>query len=352
MAGGCLKVAVFSTNLTFFPPIAEAIKAQGHEILYWKENNSFMNGYNIGKLLSWCDIAFIEFCQTPMAEVLSLLANDSRVVVAARMHRIEMYNSITADPKVDWGRVDIFFGTSPHVIDRFMEYRTNKSKPFKLFHAPSNIVDPTKFNYQKKNWKPPIRLCLLGNFVPKKGQYQAIQFMWDLKKEFGNYFKLDIIGTRGQWSGYGNPEYYQNCLDLISDLNLSDTVTIYDPVPHDGVPSLLSREHIIISNSVEEGTHVAIAEGAMMGCIPFCNYWRGVSEIYPDPEIAWHHRSGMEFFNNCKRLKDIIESGKAEELSETISRAAIKIYGSMEKYNKMVNIMEESVTQKGKIISK
>lgn len=341
-----MRLAVFSTNLSFFEPLAEAFKKRGHELLIFDNDlRDFDRGALMARLFANIDAAFIEFCQTPMREVMKLAKAHKRVVIVARMHRIEIYNDITEDRNFDWGRVDLLFASADHVLDRFMQKRTGLSKPKALIMAPTNIVDPTAFKFVKRNWTGSLRLCMLGNFVPKKRQYSLIQCMYDMKKEFGDQFVLDIVGNAGKWSGYGNPEYYQNCLDLIEDLKLKDVVTVYDGIPHKEVPQLLSREHVIISNSNEEGTHVAIAEGAMTGCIPFVNAWRGAEKVYPE-EVAWLFRSPGEFHDLCRRLYTCVQQQEQEELSARIAEQAASRYGRMDLYSKMVEEMENLVKRK------
>ena len=290
-------------------------------------------------------MAFVEFCQTPLGEVIQTALEVPHVVLAARMHRIEMYNSLVVDKGVNWGRVDVLFGSAPHVIDRFIQKRSGASKPKQIVHVPTNTADPEKFRFVERTWEPPFRLCMLGNFVPKKRQYTLIQCMHDVRERHGEDFLLDIVGEQGRWSGYGNPEYFQNCMDLIEDLNLEKLVTVYAKVPHEEVPRLLAREHVIVSNSNEEGTHVAIAEAALTGCIPFCNFWRGVEKVYPS-DVAWHFRSPAEFLELCGRLKQCATENRLSGVSRDLSQKAKELYGNMSLYQKMVSHLKGKVAEK------
>lgn len=333
-----MKVAVFTTNGSFFGPINRALSRLGHEVEFWRREKG---GYDLGRLMSWCDIAFVEFCQDPLGSVVDAAREHPDVVLVARMHRIEVYNRFTTGDFA-WDRVDHLFVSSGHVVDRFIKSREGKPKPKNITVTPTNIVDPELFPYAERIWKPPFRLCLVGNFVPKKRQYTTIQYMFDLKEKFGDMFRLDIIGQRGLWSGYGNPEYYQNCLDLIEDLDLKRTVTIYDRLPREQMTSFYAREHAIISNSNEEGTHVSIAEAAMTGCIPFVGCWRGSEGVYPKT-VAEHFRSGGEFTALCTGLKMRSEAGSIAAASKNYAKVARELFGDMGKYERLVGILEEAV---------
>jgi len=334
-----MKVAVFTTNGSFFSPVESAFKRLGHEVQYWRSEQA---AYDLGRLLSWCDVAFVEFCQDPLPSVVSAMGDHPGVVLAARMHRIEMYNRLSNDPKFRWDKVDHLFVSAEHVLDRFMQNRAGVSKPRNITIAPTNIIDPEMFPFVERSWKPPYRICLVGNFVPKKRQYTAIQYMFDLREKFGDLFRLDILGQRGLWSGYGNPEYYQNCLDLIEDLDLKDIVTIYDKIPREEIPGFYAREHAILSNSNEEGTHVSVAEAAMTGCVPFVNSWRGSKTVYPET-VAEHFRSPGEFVALCTGLKMRAEAESIQKASKNYSEQARKLFGAMGKYESLVRLLEESV---------
>ncbi len=337
-----MKFGIFSLNLSFFKPVADALTKRGHQLLYYKDTgNQREDGFQMGRLLQWADAYFIDFCQTPLPEVLQR-NNAFKKPVFSRLHRIEVYNKLTSDKNFPWDQVDVLFASAPHVLDKFMHKRSGKSKPKEVVIAKTNTVDTNKFMWTERRWKPPFRLCMLGNFVPKKRQYTLIEMMFDVNLMHPNKFKLDIVGHKGLWSGYGNAEYYENCLDLIEDRKLEDVVTIYDPLPHDKVPEFLQDEHVIISNSNEEGTHVSIAEGLCSGCLAFVHNWRGSQAVYP-PEIAFHFNSAGEFVDNCERVVELSELGQITGEAKKRSDLAIEKYGDLGIYERMVMVMEEKI---------
>ena len=191
--------------------------------------------------------------------------------------------------------------------------------------------------------EPPYRICLVGNFVPKKRQYTTIQMFYDVVQEFGDEFKLDIVGARGMWTGYGNPEYFINCQDLIEDLGLKDKVSIFDKIAFQEMPDLYKREHIILSTSNEEGTHVSVAEAVASGCFAFVGNWRGSSDVYPEPETCWHFKSPGELMGLFRRFKECVSSGEAAERSRTCSEHVHKTLGGTDRYDRMVKVMEQAL---------
>ena len=338
-----MKVALISTNDGFFGPVEKALIERGHEIGKYRAQIEFANGFQVGTLMQWADLVFVDFCQDPLDRVLAH-ANRTDLAIVARMHRLEIYSALVESDKVPWDRVDTLFVSAEHVLDRFMEKRAGKSKPAEIVLAPTNTVDE-RFKFVERTWKPPFRICLAGNFVPKKRQYTLIQMMHDVRKEYGDDFHLDIVGARGMWSGYGNVEYFQNCQDLIQDLGLEANVSIFDKISHEQMPGFFGREHIIVSNSNEEGTHVSIAEAAATGCFAFVNAWRGAQKVYPEP-AAWSFRSPGEFMDCLRRFLVCVELGKAGEQSEGHSKWVHTTLGDPERYSRMVTVMEETVKRR------
>jgi glycosyltransferase involved in cell wall biosynthesis len=337
-----MKVALFSLNASFFTPIQRALKEQGHELRIWqKQSDDWSNGYVFHELLEWCDVAWLEFLQSPLDRLLNVCDRHPDVLFVARMHRIEMYNNFVASP-IDLSKIDILFASADHVIKRFLEKRSDKPKPKDIVFAPTNIIDTNRFSFTERSWDFPLRICMVGNFVPKKRQYTAIQYMRALELLHPGKFKLDILGSKGKWSGYGNSEYYQNCKDLIDDLDLASIVTIYDRIDHSDMPDFMGRENMILSNSNEEGTHVSIAEASCTGCIPLCNMWRGAKEVYP-PELAYHFGCELELTQACEDILKKCEDGTISEHSKTMSETAVGKYGDQDAYNKIIQVIHDNL---------
>ena len=263
------------------------------------------------------------------------------------MHRIELYNSITSDPGFDWSKVDLLLPSAAHIGDRFIRKREGLSKPKEILIAPTNLINPEQFPFFERRWEPPYRIGLVGNFVPKKRQYSAIEMMYDVKAEFGDKFWLDIAGEKGMWSGYGNPEYYQNCLDLVDELGLKDVVRMYAKIPHEGMKDFYNREHIVLSNSNEEGTHVSIAEGISTGCTAFVHTWRGAKDVYPDT-VARHFHSPMEFLGLCRSFLQCVKNQELPAASEKMAGLFRSTLGDWGKYGRLVEVIESKVEARKK----
>lgn len=330
-----MRIAIFSTNLSFFDMFSNAIKNRGWELCFWTKSSEFINGCQIERLLNWCDVAFIESCQEPIVEVLNI-AKDHNKIIIARLHQTDIYNKTITDKYINWSSIDILFAPSRHIVNKFMAKRINMSKPSSIVVMPINIVDSIKFKFIEREWIPPFRLCMIGPITPQKRQYTTIEYFYDMRNKFGNKFILDIVDSNNQ---HNNTEYLESCLDLINDLDLSDIVTIYNYIDHNHIVEFMQREHIIISNSSEEDTHMSIVEGTMTGCIPFIHAWCGATTIYP---MAWHFKSNNEFINLC----DKVNRSSPENLikiSRQMSNDVTKIYGDVSNYDKILDYIEAAI---------
>jgi len=325
-----MKIAVFSVNLSFFGDVQSTLINRGHEVRVWQPSAG-LEGSQTAELLSWCDIVFFEFCQTPLGELLGLVPKGKKVV--ARLHRLEIYNNLTKAKEFDWSRVDMLIASAPHVLDRFVNTRQGMSVPKKFVVSLTNNVDVTTFKYAERVWEPPYKILMCGNFVPKKRQYTLIQMFQDVRTKLGDNFTLDILGARGMWTGYGNVEYYENCLDLIDDLGLDERVRIYDKVDHKEVANFMGSEHFIVSNSNEEGTHVSIAEGGCTGCIPLVNSWRGAGEVYPDAHLF---KTPLEFVEKIEKITQMDMAAESARIAELFKEK----YGNPEKMDALVTLLE------------
>jgi len=335
-----MNLAVFSTNISFFADLGTVLTNRGHTVAYYNPTDSiYDNGVQLGAMVQWADAYFVEFCQDPIIEVIA--KGDPNKPIFARMHRIEAYNAYSFDPKFKWDRISVLFVSAEHVLNRFLEHRGANSKPKQVFISPTNVIDVNKFKFKSKNWQNKIRMCIVGNLVPKKRQYSLIEMMVDTPDNF----VLDIIGSRNAFSGYGNPEYFQNCLDLIKDRKLENKVFIYDKILHNKMPEFLYNEHIIVSHSNEEGTHVSIAEAMCSGCLAFVSAWRGARTVYGDCCLLYE--SPAKFLSLCKEVQDYIADDTIQNEVLARSKQAITKFGCWEKlYNSMVDIMEKEIKNK------
>jgi len=342
-----MKVGVFSTNLAFFNPIENALMSRGHEVRFWqRDRDERQQALNLGTVLGWADVLFVEFCQEPLLDVIK--NNHDNKPLFARMHRIEAFNSYTVLPEFPWDQVSGLIVSAPHVGDNFMDKRGANSKPSEVIISRTNKV-PDRFEEPRQNRRfdnPVTKVCQVGSFIPRKGQFELIEAFAEAVDKLGPDLKLDLVGGFDQGDGsylnqYGDHQYYEFCKQRITDLSMEDHIRIYGFIPPEEIPGFLADEDVIVSNSQDEGTHVSVAEGLLCGCYGLCRTWRGATEVYP-ADVCSHYSNTTEFVAELGKFICKSPQEKAEIIYESL-KVAVPTYTDTSTYGNIVEILENSL---------
>jgi glycosyltransferase involved in cell wall biosynthesis len=105
-------------------------------------------------------------------------------------------------------------------------------------------------------------------------------------------WQLTVVGDTRPPSGM---EYYVNCRDAIQTRGITN-VELTPKVTREELSKIFDAHSVIISSSLEEGTHCVIAEGMLAGMYPLVRHWDGATEMYP-PECV---------FDNFEQLKKML----------------------------------------------
>lgn len=271
-----MKIAIYSLNMSFMRDIVEKLSEKHKIKVYQPTKDSARNLLTLGSVGEWAEVHFVEFCQDPLPIVMQFKCAKPLVV---RLHRLEVYSPLVQQLK--WNQVDLMIFSSEHVKNKF--FGRAITRPKNSIVIPTNGVDLKKFAYEERDYdRDEVRLCMVGTLLPKKRVYTTIQMLADLPENF----KLTVIGgINPALRGYGNSEYKENLNDLVKTLGLKDRVKFLGQVNKNQIPKLLVEQDIIISNSNEEGTAVALAEAMATGCVPIINCWLGAEKLYPEDAI-------------------------------------------------------------------
>lgn len=269
-----MKVGVFTTNTNFLGPIDEALKRNGHELLYWINTpDTHVNWINIQRILDRCDVAFFEWCQQPFLEALSLQEIDCKVAV--RAHGIPFFSIYKTFP---WGKVDLLIGAS----DLFGPMLDGAAqRPKRYMHIPVG-TDPTFYTmpHSRKYGRNLATHSFTIRF--KKRIYTTIQTFYDLLQH-DKKWNLHIAGNwTGQAAGWEGVNYTVPCRELMEDLGVSTKISLQPNMDPAGWRQWLHDKDIFISNSIREGVHLSLAEAMLTGVYPLINCWRGSREYYPE----------------------------------------------------------------------
>lgn len=274
-----MTIGFLTSNPTFSAPLIAELDRRGHVIVYTHSQSAEENAFQIGQLHERCDRFFVDWAQPPLEQVLATCSPLERPTFC-RAHRIEMYCDQYIQ-QVPWNHLEGLFFVGQHVQDRFLSKVGNPPKRIINLGHVGIDAEQWSIDADARKWEPPYRIVLAGNIVPKKRVYTAVQLLADLPEQFS----LSIHGNGGR-DGYGNPEYHINVQDLIEELGIGHRIECSGSLPQDDLREVFQRSHFVLSASNEEGCHTSVAEGMACGCVPLCNAWRGVREVYP-PEWVW-----------------------------------------------------------------
>jgi len=328
-----MKVGIFSKNMNFMKNVIEEMENRDMELLFYAlddKGNSFMTGnetidlIRFSKIFDEADVVFAEFVED-LAHQLSIwkwiTGSDKPLVF--RLHRIELYEPFLQ--KVIWPVVDDLIFVAPQCKRKFQSIVRSVQLP--RMHVIPNGYDselfvPPKYRSYGK------RMLMAGNIYWKKGHYSMIEFMSTVPD-----WKLSIVGEPGRQDGM---EYYINCLDLITTRKLGDRVSFYNKVTREDLVRVFHNHDIIISASLEEGTHCVVAEGMLTGMYPLVRHWYGADEMYPK-DCIW---------DNFEELKEKLEWWSAlsiddkEKASEYVRDWVIKRYDYRNQARLLVDVIE------------
>jgi len=98
---------------------------------------------------------------------------------------------------------------------------------------------------------------------------------------------------------------------------------------------------VIVSASLEEGTHCVIAEGMLSGLYPLIRAWDGASELYP-PECIWEN---MEDLKEKLMWWASLSSDEKWKASQHYRLFIQKRYDYREQASKVVDVIEEALAR-------
>lgn len=213
------------------------------------------------------DVIFCEFIQTPMDVVTAHIDKP----IFGRLWRCELYNPKFID-NVYWTKVKALFVPTESVETKFRILRDKKlSTEIIRFKAPA--IDLETYPFLERDFSQPlINIGILGNVIPRKRQFDAVQLMLDIPENY----RLSIGGD------FKDKEYATHTRDFIARNKLSGRVRLLGKIYPKAICEFFGHHHIILGLSTEETGHYSIAEAMATGCYPIMSEWWGSEGIYPD----------------------------------------------------------------------
>lgn len=252
---------------------------------------------------------FIEWGQRAAVVISHLAQQEQRIVV-----RIHSYEPFTIFPHlIDAAGVDQLIFVS-NIIRNLVFETTPHLASIPTVVLP-NAMDLAKFT-SEKNHKAAKTLTMLGYGNPEKDPKWALLVLKDLVESDSEWRLLCVGHFFPRNNRPADVRYAKEFNEMISQLGLKGNVNLVDQV--DDVRDALQETGWILSTSVRESFHQAVAEGAASAAVPVVRNWPGVekwggpADVYP---ADWIVNTPSQAADRIRRLESTrVEVGmKARE---------------------------------------
>jgi glycosyltransferase involved in cell wall biosynthesis len=226
---------------------------------------------------------FVEWGQRAAVVLSHLARKDQRIVV-----RIHSYEPFTIFPHlIDAAGVDQLIFVS-NIIRNLVFESTPHLASIPTVVLP-NAMDLAKFTPEKSH-KAAKTLTMLGYGNPEKDPKWTLHLLKDLLKSDAEW-RLQCVGHFfPRTARPADVRYSEEFTALITELELDNHVDLVGQV--DDVSDALRDTGWIISASIRESFHQAVAEGAASGAVPVVRNWPGVAQwggpadVYPSDWVV------------------------------------------------------------------
>ena len=270
-------------------PVREPLTRQTGELLTSLLGGGSSYGAEIERWLrphlDWADVAFVDWCVATAALFTLVDPGDTRVVV--RLHSFELF---TMWPHlVNFARVDDLVFVSEHM----RRFARAVVPALAAAHAPRQHVIPNAMNLHRyrrpKSADARFTLGLVGVGSVAKDPLWALEVLRLLRAHDPRY-RLLLVGGMGPGPTESTRRYYARLERGLAEAERSGAVRRLGHT--DDVPAALAEVGVILSTSVRESFHCALAEGAASGAVaavrdwPFFARYGGARTIYPDDWVV------------------------------------------------------------------
>ncbi len=234
----------------------------------------------MAEMLTWCDIAWFEWC-TPRVVFASRLPRLCRTVV--RLHRCEAAEDWAS--QVSWGNIDVLvLPDSGELRDRLREQVPRLGEMTRIVELPTG-VNTDKFTFtdrlRGKN------LACIGS-LSGAGNPQLILQCFAMLHEIDPEYRLFFDGMCYDRRLYS---YLQN---MIAEMRLAGCVR-FDGWQEDA-DTWLADKHVLVVGGPGEGHPAGVLEGMARGIKPLIHTFPGARALFPDEFLF---RNAEEF---CDRI--------------------------------------------------
>ncbi|MCL1126843.1 hypothetical protein [Shewanella surugensis] len=271
------KILIASHDIKFINKFKEELIKSGAQVKIdqWKYTATG-NIENSKKMLDWADVIWAEWCVGPAEWYSKNKKKHQKLFI--RLHRFELNTDFPNKLKQE--NIDQYITVSPEIKQQCVtEFGWHKEK-ISVFPQYVNCRD---FDREKMPGYE-FNLGLVG-IVPTsiKRFDRAIQIMEKLIQIDSRYrlyirskmpWEFDFI-----WSDPNEKIKFKYLFDKISKNHLLRDAIYFDE-PGSDMANWFKKINTVLSTSMVEGCHTAIAEGLATGCNAILFPWEGASSVY------------------------------------------------------------------------
>ena len=332
-----MKIAFFSTNMSFCQHILDELN-RNHTVKVWIDNpNLQIKWANTLKLLDWCDVAYLEWTQTPNVEISQIQGITKPLIAFCHGYDV-MYHTF-----VDWRNIEALIIQDAH-YPRLLRLRAKWAKDNPtlppLTKLPKKIlvkslgVDLQAFTPLEAP-EPGYHIIIHASWIqPVKRIYAAIQQFYDLLRIDGDKpWKMTLIGRWG--GGYKQEErweYLTACSELIEQLEFPKNrlAVKTDNFPPDVWAQFAKTADVYWCTSSRESFGASMGEVCASGGYPLINKYLGADKVYPKKHlcktphemiqktIEWGNLSQEEKISERHAIRKHIEQFDAKQAATEI----------------------------------
>lgn len=232
-------------------------------------------------LIDWADTIFIDWMMELAAVTSWVDPADTRVIV--RLHSYEAFQLLPH--LADLSRVDDLVFVSKHferLVSKVLSPLKRPDAP--ALHVLANAMRLDQFD-REKSADARFTVALIGFSQVAKDPLWALEVIELLRKEDPRYRLLLVGGGLGDVTSSWARTFDHELEVRIADLTEAGAVELLGQ--RDDIANVLTEVGAVISASVRESFHVAVAEGAASGAVPVVRNWpffareAGAASVYP-----------------------------------------------------------------------
>lgn len=296
-------------------------------------------------LIEWADVIFVEWCEWAAVWLSNYVPRSKRLVV-----RLHSYEAFAPTPHfINWANVDALIFVADHIM-RFFNLQLGERLHGTSQLVVDNIRDLVAFECVGSADRDHV-LGMLGYNNANKHPRMALAILRQLRAEDARW-KLRLLGP--PWPDDAQlpaheREYKDGFFADLDAFGLGDAVEFGGEIAAGDVNRAMQGIGVILSCSDREGTHEAVVEGIVSGCVPLIRNWP-TSAAYDGARNAYAPFRDWVFDSVEQAVAMLRAHGAPDGATRrALAEAGMRIFDKRATLPKLLNIIAPSHPQMGQV---